>query len=146
MNTENNTTERIIQLVGELANAWNRHDIEKTIRLYAENYHGTDISETAPRYGRDGVREWIKRYWEASPDMYFTCEQTVVQGSRAAVSWKAQGTHRGYLMHIPPTGREFTVRGVSLLTIEDDQIQRGEYIWDLAELLRCIRLLPELRA
>jgi hypothetical protein len=30
------------------------------------------------------------------------------------------------------------------LTIKDGQIQRGDYIWDLAELLRCLRLLPEL--
>jgi steroid delta-isomerase-like uncharacterized protein len=144
MNTQSNTTDKITQLVGELADAWNRHDIERTIRLYAANYHGIDISEIGPRHGQEGAREWIKRYWDASPDMHFTCEQTVVQGNRAAVSWRAQGTHRGYLMNIPPTGRVFTVRGVSFLTIQDNQIQRAEYIWDLAELLRCIRLLPEL--
>ncbi len=134
----------ITQLVGELKEAWNRHDLERTVQFYAKNYQGTDISEARPRHGRDDVRDWLKRYWEAAPDMHFTCEQTIVEGNRAAVSWKAQGTHRGYLMHIPPTGRRFTVKGVSFLTIEDRQIQSGEYIWDVAELLRCIRLLPEL--
>jgi len=140
--TEPNTT--ITQLVGELADAWNNHDLEKAVQFFAKNYQGTDISETKPRHGRDGVRDWLIRYWQAAPDMHFTCEQIVVQENRAAIAWKAQGTHRGYLMHIPPTGRMFTVRGVSFLTIEDEQIQSGEYIWDVAELLRCIRLLPEL--
>jgi predicted ester cyclase len=76
--------------------------------------------------------------------MQFKDGQTVVQGNRAAILWTAQGTHQGYLLNIPPTGRTFAVRGVSFLTIANNQIQRGEYIWDLAELLRCIRLLPEL--
>jgi hypothetical protein len=48
------------------------------------------------------------------------------------------------LLNIPPTGRTFVVRGVCFLTVANNQIQRGEYIWDLAALLRCIRLLPEL--
>jgi len=134
----------ITALIGELASAWNRHDLESTVRLYATNYEGRDISETVFRRGQNGAREWIERYWQASPDMHFTCGQIVVQDDRAAVSWMAQGTHQGYLMHIPPTGRLFTVKGVSFLTIKDRQIQTGEYIWDLAELLRCIRLLPEL--
>lgn len=134
----------ITQLVGELANACNNHDLEKAIQFYAQNYQGTDISETKPRHGHDGVRQWLKRYWEAAPDMHFTCEQIIVQENRAAISWKAQGTHRGYWMHIPPTGKMFTVKGVSFLTITGEQIQTAEYIWDVAEFLRCIRLLPEL--
>jgi len=144
MNGPIDSTENINQLVGELTDAWNRHDLERSVRLFAANYEGKDISETALRHGQVGAREWIKRYWQASPDMHFTCGQIVVQGDRAAVSWTAQGTHRGYLLHIPPTNRVFTVRGVSFLTIQNDLILRGEYIWDLAELLRCIRLLPEL--
>lgn len=144
MNSVYNATTGIMQLLDELTNAWNRHDLESSVRFYAANYEGKDISETTPRHGQTGARDWIKRYWSASPDMSFTCGKVVVQGEQAAVSWTAQGTHRGYLLHIPPTNRVFTVRGVSFLTIKNEQVFRAEYIWDLAELLRCIRLLPEL--
>jgi steroid delta-isomerase-like uncharacterized protein len=136
--------EAITQLVGQLADAWNRHDLEAAARLFSTDYQGMDISETAPRLGRQGAREWIRRYLSAFPDLQFTPGQTIVQGNQAAVSWMARGTHHGYLLNIPPTGRSFTVRGVSFFTIEDNLIQRGEYIWDLAELLRCLRLLPDL--
>jgi hypothetical protein len=47
-------------------------------------------------------------------------------------------------MHIPPTGRFATVRGVSILTFMDGKIYRGQYMWDVAGLLRAIGLLPEL--
>lgn len=139
-----NLTRSITHLIGQLAEAWNQRDIDKAVRFYAADYEGIDISETTPRRGRQGVRKWIERYWLASPDMQCTVRQTIIEGNRAAVSWTATGTHRGHLMHIPPTGRRFTVRGVSFLTIQDEQIWRGEHIWDVAELLRCIRLLPEL--
>ena len=134
----------IAKVVDRLTEAWNHHDAERAARLYAPDYEGFDISEAAPRRGQQGAREWMQRYFRAFPDMQFKDGQTVVQGNRAAILWTAQGTHLGYLLHIPPTGRTFAVRGVSFLTIANNQIQRGEYIWDLAELLRCIRLLPEL--
>jgi hypothetical protein len=47
-------------------------------------------------------------------------------------------------MNIPPTGRSVEIRGVSMLTIKDNQVQRGLYIWDVAGLLRALGLLPEL--
>ncbi len=144
MNPQINTTKDIFHLLKQLGEAWNGHNIESALRFYATDYEGFDISETAPRRGQRGAREWINRYWQAVPDMQFVMNQTVIEGNRAAVSWTAKGTHRGHLMHIPPTGRAFKVRGVSFFTIKNNQIQRGEYIWDLAELLRCIRLLPEL--
>jgi steroid delta-isomerase-like uncharacterized protein len=145
MNPQIDSFEAINRLVGRFTEAWNHHETERAATLFAADYEGFDISEAAPRRGQQGAREWMQRYFRAFPDMQFKHGQTVVQGNRAAIAWIAQGTHQGYLLNIPPTGRTFTVRGVSFLTIVNNQIQRGEYIWDLAGLLRCIRLLPELR-
>ena len=86
----------------------------------------------------------LTTYLTAFPDLQFTNEVPIVEGNRAATSWVANGTHLGRLMNIPPTGRQVRVRGVSLLTIENDQVQRATYIWDVAGLLRDIGLLPEL--
>ena len=144
MNTQNNSVEEINKLVGHFTEAWNHHEADSAAALFAADYEGFDISEALPRRGQQGAQQWMQRYFRAFPDMHFTDGQIVVQGNRAAILWTAQGTHLGYLLNIPPTGRNFTVRGVSFLTITNNQIQRGEYIWDLAELLRCIRLLPEL--
>jgi hypothetical protein len=47
-------------------------------------------------------------------------------------------------MNIPPTGRQVQVRGVSIIEVKDGLIVRGQYIWDLAGMLRHMGLLPEL--
>jgi steroid delta-isomerase-like uncharacterized protein len=144
MNAKINMAENLARIIAQLTEAWNRHDIERMVAMFSPHYEGVDISEPTPRHGRQGAREWIERYLRAFPDMQFMEGQIVMQDDRAAVMWKAQGTHLGRLLNIPPTGQSFTVRGVSFLTIKDNLIQRGDYIWDLAELLRCLRLLPEL--
>ena len=144
MTTKQNSVEPITRVIGQLTEAWNAHDVQQAMHLFSADYEGIDISEAAPRHGRRGASEWIERYLRAFPDMHFTGRQTVVQGDSAAVMWTVQGTHQGHLMNIPPTGQTFAVRGVSFLTIKENQIFRGHYIWDLAELLRCLKLLPDL--
>ena len=46
-------------------------------------------------------------------------------------------------MNIPPTGRRVEVSRVSIIDVEDGPVVRGQYIWDLAGMLRHMRLLPE---
>jgi len=56
----------------------------------------------------------------------------------------AEGTHQGTIMNIPPTGHKVQVRGVSIIEVVDGMVIRGQYIWDLAGMLRHMGLLPEL--
>jgi steroid delta-isomerase-like uncharacterized protein len=144
MNTHPNSVEAIARVIGQLTEAWNTHDVQRAALLFAPDYEGVDVSEAQPRHGQHGAVEWMNRYLRAFPDMQFTGTHTVVQGENAAVMWTARGTHQGRLMNIPPTGLAFAVRGASFLTIKENKILRGHYIWDLAELLRCLKLLPDL--
>jgi steroid delta-isomerase-like uncharacterized protein len=141
-----NTTpaHNVAELVSELTKAWNSHDAERVSRLFSPEYEGQDISEPGPSRGRLAVRASVQRYLAAFPDLLIVDEQIVVDGNRAAVLWMARGTHLGHWMNIPPTARPFSVRGVSFLTINNNQIERAHHIWDLAALLRCLRLLPDL--
>ena len=134
----------IPELVTQLLAAWNAHDIDQAVALYDAKYEGIDIGEATPQYGQQGVRETLERYFSAFPDLHFTPEEVVIQDNRIVVTWTAQGTHRGKLMNIPPTGRTVAVRGVTLLTVEDNKAQKGIFIWDVAGLLRGIGLLPDL--
>jgi predicted ester cyclase len=85
-----------------------------------------------------------QNYLRAFPDLDFKCEHIIAESDRAAIMWRARGTHRGVLMNIPPTECVVDVRGVSVLTIRDGKIQNGFYLWDIAGLLGSLGLLPEL--
>lgn len=134
----------IEQFIRGLLDAWNARDVDRIIRLYALDYTGVDVSQRGPQLGRAGIREMVIRYLEAFPDLRFTIDEIVVQGNRAVIVWRAEGTHTGPVMSIPPTGHSVAVDGVSLVTVEHGHIASARYIWDVAGLLRAIKLLPDL--
>jgi steroid delta-isomerase-like uncharacterized protein len=138
------TSGGIGQLVEDLLDAWNAHDVGRIETFYGPEYEGVDVGEAQPQRGPRGISRSVERYLRAFPDLSFVEEDVVVQGDRAVLVWTAHGTHGGKLMSIPPTGRKIAVRGVSVLTIENGKITRGLYVWDVAGLLRAIGLLPEL--
>ena len=86
----------------------------------------------------------LQTYWRAFPDLEIAVTDMVIEGSRVVSAWVAAGTHQGTIMNIPPTGHKVQVRGVSIIDVEDGLIVRGQYIWDLAGMLRHMGLLPEL--
>lgn len=137
------TPEHLARVATGWLAAWNAHDLDGVAAFLAPGYEGVDIADAAPRAG-DQAREAIARYLTAFPDLAITDEETIVQGNRVAVSWTARGTHRGPLLHIPPTGRAVAVRGVTFLTVADGKVARSLCVWDVAGLLRGVGLLPEL--
>jgi steroid delta-isomerase-like uncharacterized protein len=135
---------QIITLTEELASAWNDHDVDRIVSFYAPDYEGVDVNTTNRQTGLQAIHSYISLYFTAFPDLRFETEEILIQGNKVAIAWKAQGTHRGVLMNIPPTHRAVTVQGISVMTIIDGKIQQARNVWDMAGLLRDIHLLPEL--
>lgn len=135
--------ESITQLVNDLLDAWNAHDLARAETFYAADYTGVDVGQAAPQHGPRGRGAVLATYIRAFPDVSFSGD-ILVQGERAVLVWTMHGTHRGTFMRIPPTGRRVQVRGVSILTIRDGKVKDGLNIWDTAGLLRGLGLLPEL--
>lgn len=136
--------EPIPQLITELLHSWNSHDVERLALLFDAQYEGLDVAQAKPQHGQKDAQQSIMRYLAAFPDIQFKLEDTIIEGDRVVLIWTAHGTHLGVFMHIPPTKRPISVRGVSILTVKDDKIRQGYYLWDVAGLLRSMGLLPEL--
>ncbi len=132
------------RLAAELIECWNSHDSKRAEALYAPDYEGVDVGQAEPHRGPQGASQRMANYLHAFPDLSFTQDKVIIEGDHVAMLWTLQGTHEGRLMNIPPTGRKVAVRGVSLLTVKEGKIIRGTYVWDVAGLLREIKLLPEL--
>lgn len=124
--------------------AWNSHDIEKVLSFYSPEYVGDDVGQASLLRGHEGLRAMLENYWSAFPDLRFKVVSTLVEGDRLAIVWVGEGTHQGTIMNIPPTGHKVEARGVSIIEVQDGLVVRGQYIWDLAGMLRHMGLLPEL--
>ncbi|MEO8612916.1 MAG: ester cyclase [Chloroflexota bacterium] len=132
------------QMLHGVLDAWNAHDVDHLVEFFSPDYIGYDVAQSAPVCGLEGISISFMRYLYAFPDIHFTPDQIVIEDDQVTMAWTACGTHQGKFMHIPPTNRYLTIKGVSILTFSGNKIVRGQYIWDVAGLLRGLGLLPEL--
>lgn len=72
--------------------------------------------------GLDGLRRFHEALWGAFPDARLTVEDLVVEGDRAALRYRLQGTHRGHYLGVAPTALRFDVEGLTLLRLADGRV------------------------
>ncbi len=133
-----------VPLIHDLLEAINAHDPDRIAQLHADDYEGLDVSRATLKQGREGVCEELGEWGRAFPDLQFAIQDVIAQPGRLAFLWTAEGIHEGVFLRVPPTGRRIEVCGVTLLTVHDGKIVRGLYLWDMAGLLRSMKLLPDL--
>lgn len=131
-------------LVDSLFAAWNAHDVAGVLNHYTADYEELDVARAQPVRGHNEVHRLMSYYLRAFPDLSVTLDDCLIDGKRMALYWKWQGTQRGTFMNIPPTEHTVKVRGTSLVVLHEGKIRRALRIWDLAGLLRDLKLLPEL--
>jgi steroid delta-isomerase-like uncharacterized protein len=132
------------EFFNSLITAWNAHDVRAVVGFYAANYEELDVARRDLVRGVENVRRMCIYYLRAFPDLKIVLDDCLIAGNRAALYWTWTGAQRGTFMNIPPTGHMVKVRGTSLIVVEGGKIRRALRIWDLAGLLRDLKLLPEL--
>jgi predicted ester cyclase len=73
-------------------------------------------------HGLDGLRRFHEAMWGAFPDARLTVEDLVVEGDRAALRYRLQGTHRGHYLGVAATGLGFDVEGMTLLRLAGGRV------------------------
>lgn len=72
--------------------------------------------------GRDGHKQVVALFRSAFPDLQVTTEDVLEEGDRVALRWRADGTHRGDLMGLAPTGQRVTLTGIEILRLSGGKI------------------------
>lgn len=122
----------------------NEHDIEANkavTRRYFEEFVNdrrldvleeivaTDAAdETRVGPGGTGTREDFRQHaqwvWENVKDLRISVTDLVAEGDRVIVFWTIEGVHAGNIFGVPASGRPFTGRSISTLTVRDGQVVR----------------------
>jgi steroid delta-isomerase-like uncharacterized protein len=92
---------------------FNQHRVEQTEEFFTHDYlDHAPLPGQAP--GLAGAKQKWTSYLTAVPDMRATIQDMVAEGDKLAVRWTVQGTHRGELLGIPPTGKPVRFSGISI--------------------------------
>lgn len=95
--------------------------------------------------GREALKQFVKMYYAAFPDLRFTVEDQIAEGDKVVTRWSSEGTHKGELMGIAPTGKH--AAGITGITI--DRYSGGKFVegwgnWDTLGLMQKLGIVPAL--
>jgi predicted SnoaL-like aldol condensation-catalyzing enzyme len=100
-------------------------DLTALDELIATDYVGHDPNLPPLPPGPEGVSLFALGSRVAFPDQRVTIQDLLAEGDRVAVRFSLEGTHRGDLLDLPPTGRHVAVQGVALYRIAGGKIAEG---------------------
>src|SRR6185295_5367581 len=95
--------------------------------------------------GPRAMAQFLNLYLRAFPDLRLTFEDALADRDRVVTRWRLEGTQKGPLMGIAPSGRRVSVEGIRIDRIENGKIAESWMQLDTLGLLEQIGALPKLR-
>ena len=121
---------------------WNERKLQVVDDVVANSYVRHDPAFPGEVRGPAGFKQYVQAMWAPFPDSRVSIDDLFVEGNKVAVRWTFRGTHTGDFMGIPPTGKEVTLPGISLVRIEQDKMAECWDGYDALGLLRQLGALP----
>ncbi len=117
---------------------WNRRHVATIHEL------ATDAEVTHSESGDfTSADQFIEHVFEPTmatfPDLHVHIEETVSENNRVVVRWRAEGTHTGDGLGIPPTNRRVSFRGMTLIRFANGKLIEGFDSWNMAGLLHVLQ-------
>ena len=119
--------------------AWNSHDPDKLAAIFTPDIMYEDVPFASVNHGSAELRKFAASDFDASPDLHVELGSSSIQGNHGTIEWTFSGTDKG----IFKTGKKFSVRGVSILTLKNGKISRNVDYYDAATVMKQLGLLPD---
>jgi steroid delta-isomerase-like uncharacterized protein len=112
----------------------------------ADEFVATDFIERDPlpgqEQGLEGLKQWLSMYLAAFPDVHWTIEEQIAEGDKVVTRFTWHGTHLGDFIGIPPTGRQVTVSGVVIDTLNGGKLVDSRMLMDALTLMQQLGVIP----
>lgn len=120
---------------------WNKANFEAIDELCDPSYEARD--PMIGTYARDGLKETVKAYRSAFPDLKLEIVGLISEGNLTAVRWTARGTNLGSFMGMPPTGKSTVVTGIAFSEVRNGKVVKDYNEYDALGLLRQLGVDPK---
>jgi len=123
------------QTVRDLFAVWGNHELDQIDVLFAADGVYEDVPPQMTYQGPEKIKGFLTAIWGWAPDIELDVTSVAVAGNRAVAEWVMTGTQTGPIGPIPASGKEFSVRGASVIELRDGKILRNSDYYDLASLV-----------
>jgi steroid delta-isomerase-like uncharacterized protein len=128
------------------AEAWNSRDADRIDDLVTPGIVWLDPALPEPARGVEEVKDFMRRSWEAFPDLRFTAGPMWLDPHSDSMTWawRMEGTHRGEIEPpgFAPTGRRIDIDGIDVWDFAEGRIERYRAYYDMALLAQQLGVMP----
>lgn len=106
--------------------------LELVDEVFAPNFYWPQFDLTGP----EGVREWVRAFRTAFPDMDDRVQEQIAEGDVVVTRVRCIGTQDGPFRGLPPSGKRADFTAIGIDRFEGDYIVERSAHFDIADLMR----------
>jgi predicted ester cyclase len=130
------------RLLEETFNDGNLALIDQLIAPNAVNHDPTTPAELRGLPAPEQFKRTVSMYRSAFPDVKMIVDDVIAAGDKVVLRWHSEGTHRGELVGLAPTGVHAAVTGISIDQWNDGKVVEAWVEWDNLGLARQLGAAP----
>ena len=120
---------------------WNQQQLDRADEFMAPDFlDHASLPGQAP--GLAGAKNKWAMYQAGIPDLRVTIEDLVAEGDKVGVRRTYEGTHKGELLGVPPTGNHIQFGGISIFRLIRGKITESWEQVNLLALMQQVGALP----
>jgi predicted ester cyclase len=116
--------------------------IDEFVAPDAVNHDPATPAEMRALSGPEMLKRTVSMYRTAFPDVRMIVDDVIAVGDKVVLRWHSEGTHRGELQGLAPTGSRGSVTGISIDQWKDGKIVEAWVEWDNLGLARQLGAAP----
>ena len=116
--------------------AWEQGNVELLDELLAPEYINHTLAAPDLPPGPEGVKEVVSMFRGAMPDLRVVIEDMIAEGDKVATRYALEGTHRGELFGAAPTGRQLSIKSITMERVSEGKIIEHWRVTDEVGMMR----------
>jgi steroid delta-isomerase-like uncharacterized protein len=124
------------------ADVWNSGNLATVEDYIAADYIRHDPGIPMQVRGPEGIKQLVRVFRNAFPDVHFTPEIIVGELDKVVVLFRVSGSHQGELMGMPATGKPIAITSIEIFRFADGKIAEQWVAVDNMGMLQQLGAMP----
>jgi steroid delta-isomerase-like uncharacterized protein len=130
------------RLLEQSFNTGNFELVDQLVAAEAVNHDPATPPQLRDLRGPEVLKRTAAMYRAAFPDLRMTVDDVIAADDKVVLRWHSEGTHRGELAGLAPTGAHGSVTGMSIDRWKDGKVVEAWAEWDNLGLARQLGAAP----